>query len=103
MPQVIDSIEDARTEGIDVAANAYPSIASSTALSTLAPDWALEGGYDEFKKRLQDPVQREKIAETLRDEVVRRGERGIYVGRIVNPALAQYEKKFIEQIVAEMN
>src|SRR2546428_1050954 len=102
MPHVVERIEAARTEGIDVAANVYPYIASSTALSTLAPDWALEGGYDEFKKRLQDPVQREKIAETLRDEVVRRGERGIYVGRIVNPVLAQFKKKFIEQIAGEM-
>ena len=33
---------------------------------------------------------------------MKRGERGIYVGRIANPALAQYEKKFIEQIAAEM-
>ena len=103
MPHVVERIEAARAEGIDVAANVYPYIASSTALSTLAPDWALEGGYDEFKKRLQDPVQREKIAQTLRDEVVRRGERGIYVARIANPAFAQYEKKFIEQIATEMN
>src|SRR6058998_1091469 len=102
MPHVIDRINEARAEGIDVAANVYPYIASSTSLSTVAPDWALEGGYDEFKKRLQDPVQREKIAQTLRDEVVRRGERGIYVARIANPAFAQYEKKFIEQIATEM-
>ena len=102
MPHVIDRINEARAEGIDVAANVYPYIASSTSLSTLAPDWALEGGYTEFQKRLTNPEQRAKIAEWLRQEVTRRRERGIWVGRIANPALAQYEKKFVEQIAAEM-
>src|SRR5436309_2973988 len=102
MPHVVDRINAARAEGIDVAANVYPYIASGTSLSTLAPDWALEGGYSEFQKRLADPVQRAKIAEELRAQVAKRGDRGIYVARIDNPALAQYEKKFIEQIAAEM-
>jgi N-acyl-D-amino-acid deacylase len=103
MPHIIDRINAARAEGLDVAANVYPYIASSTSLSTLAPDWALEGGYAEFQKRLQDPEQRAKIAETFRKAVEKRGDRGIFVARIANPALAQYEKKFIEQIAAEMN
>jgi dihydroorotase/N-acyl-D-amino-acid deacylase len=103
MPHVIERIEQARAEGIDVAANMYPYIASSTSLSTLAPDWALEGGYAEFQKRLADPVQRAKIADWLHLEVVKRREHGIFVGRIANPALAQYEKKFIEDIAAQMN
>ena len=53
MPQVIARIEAARAEGIDVAANVYPYAASSTGLSTLAPNWALEGGYDDFQQRLK--------------------------------------------------
>src|SRR5207237_1714270 len=90
MPHVIDRINTARAEGIDVAANVYPYIASSTSLSTLAPDWALEGGYAEFQKRLADPAQRARIAEFLHEQVVKRAQHGIYVGRIANPALAQY-------------
>src|SRR5204863_9895101 len=77
--------------------------ASSTSLSTLAPDWALEGGYAEFKKRLADPEQRAKIAEALRAEVAKRRAKGIYVSRTGNDALAQYDKKFIEEIAAAMN
>jgi N-acyl-D-aspartate/D-glutamate deacylase len=103
MPHVVDRINAARAEGIDVAANVYPYIASSTSLSTLAPDWALEGGYSEFQKRLADPATRARIAEELRAQVAKRGDRGIYVARIDNPSLAQYEKKFIEQIAAAMN
>src|SRR5205823_3015767 len=96
MPHVIDRLNTARAEGIDVAANVYPYIASSTSLSTLAPDWSLEGGYSEFKRRLADPEQRARIATSLHDQVAKRGDRGIYVARIANPALAQYEQKFIE-------
>ncbi|HEX9500288.1 MAG TPA: amidohydrolase family protein, partial [Thermoanaerobaculia bacterium] len=103
MPHVIDRVNAARAEGIDVAANVYPYIASATSLSTLAPDWSLEGGYSEFKKRLADPEQRARISTWLREQFVKRGERGIYVTRIANPAFAQYEKKFIDQTASEMS
>lgn len=102
MPHVIERLNAARAEGIDVAANVYPYIASSTGLSTLAPDWSLEGGYSELKRRLADPEQRARIAVSLHDQVAKRGDRGIYIARIANPALTQYEKKFIEQIATEM-
>ena len=103
MPHVIERINAARAEGLDVAANVYPYAASSTSLSTLAPDWALEGGYAEFKKRLADPAQRARIAEALRAQFAKRGPKGIYITRIGNPALAQYEKHFVEEIAAMMN
>jgi N-acyl-D-amino-acid deacylase len=103
MPHVIERIEQARAEGIDVAANVYPYAASGTSLSTLAPDWALEGGYHDFQKRLSDPEQRARIVEELRKQVGKRKTRGIYVSRIDNPALQQYEKKFIEEIGEAMN
>ena len=102
MPQVIARIEETRAAGIDVSANVYPYAASSTGLSTLAPDWAMNGGYDDFRLRLKNPEDRAKIAEALRAQVARRGERGIYVSQVYNPAMTQYEKKFIEQIAAEM-
>jgi len=103
MPHVIERINAARAEGIDVAANVYPYAASATGLSTLLPDWSLEGGYADMQKRLADPEQRARIAEALRGQFEKRGERGIYVTRIDNPALAPFEKKYIEQIAAEMN
>ena len=102
MPHVIDRINAARAEGLDVAANVYPYVASSTSLSTLAPDWALEGGYTEFQKRLQDPEQRAKIAEAFRAQVAKRSERGIFVARIADPSFAPYEKKFLGEIATAM-
>jgi len=102
MPQILGRIEAARAEGIDVAANVYPYAASATGLSTLAPDWAMEGGYDDFQKRLENPDDRARIAEALKAQVARRGERGIYVSQVFNPAQSQYEKKFIGEIAAMM-
>jgi len=102
MPHVVERVEAARAEGIDVAANMYPYIASSTSLSTMAPDWALEGGYDDLQRRLGVPDDRAKILETFRKGLERRGEHAVYVARVVNPEMKQYEKKFIEQIASEM-
>ena len=102
MPHVVDRINAARAEGLDVAANVYPYAASSTSLSTLAPNWALEGGYETFKARFNDPEQRQRIVDELTKAYDKRGERGIYVARIPNPEHTQYEKKFVEQIATEM-
>jgi len=101
MPQIIERIQAARAEGLDVSANIYPYAASSTALSTLAPDWAMEGGYDDFRKRLDDPEHRAKIAETFRAQFARRGEKGIFVSHIFGP-MRQYSKKYIEEIAADL-
>jgi N-acyl-D-amino-acid deacylase len=103
MPHVIERISAARAEGIDVAANVYPYAASSTSLSTLVPDWALEGGYGELKKRLADPAQRARIAEVLQAQFTKRGPKGIYITRIANPAFSQYEKHFVEEIAQMMS
>lgn len=101
MPQIIARIEAARAEGLDVSANVYPYAASSTALSTLAPDWAMDGGYDDFRRRLQNPEDRAKIAEAFRRQFERRGEKGIFVAHLFGPG-KQYAKKYIEDIAAEM-
>jgi len=103
MPHVIERINAARAEGLDVAANVYPYAASSTSLSTLAPDWSLEGGYADFKKRLADPADRARIADALQKQFTKRGPKGIYITRIGNPSFVQYEKHFVEEIATMMN
>ncbi|MEO6486584.1 MAG: D-aminoacylase, partial [Thermoanaerobaculia bacterium] len=79
MPAVVAKIEQARAEGLDVAANIYPYAASSTNLATLAPNWAMEGGYTELRNRLRDPATRARIADELRKAMERRGPRVVYV------------------------
>jgi N-acyl-D-amino-acid deacylase len=102
MPAIVARIAAEREKGLDVSANVYPYAASGTALSTLAPDWAMEGGYDDFQRRLQDPADRARIAEAFRAQLARRGERGILVAQIFHQPHKQYEKKYIEDIAREM-
>jgi N-acyl-D-amino-acid deacylase len=102
MPAIIERIEKARADGLDVSANVYPYAASGTALSTLAPDWAMDGGYDDFQRRLRNPEDLERIKEAFRAQFARRGERGIYVAQIFNRAQAQYERKYLEEIAGMM-
>jgi N-acyl-D-amino-acid deacylase len=66
MPAIVKKIEAARKSGVDVAANVYPFLATSTELTSIVPAWALEGGYLPFVARLKDPAQRTRIASELR-------------------------------------
>ena len=66
MPALLAKIEAAQKSGVDVAANIYPFLATSTDLTSIVPAWALEGGYLEFQKRLRVPAQRTRIANELR-------------------------------------
>ncbi|MEH0165440.1 N-acyl-D-amino-acid deacylase family protein [Roseateles microcysteis] len=55
-------IEKARADGLDVTIDQYPYTASSTQLSVVLPDWAVEGGQAAIAKRLADPADRARIA-----------------------------------------
>ena len=58
-------IREARKRGVEVTCDQYPYNASSTSLSSLLPRWALQGGREEWLKKLQDPDEREKIKKEL--------------------------------------
>jgi N-acyl-D-amino-acid deacylase len=60
-------IEKARADGLDVTIDQYPYTASSTQLSVMLPDWAVEGGLPAIRKLLADPAQRKKIAAEILD------------------------------------
>lgn len=59
MPQVIDMINRARADGLDITADMYPYIASGTGLSSVLPTWAAAGG--KFFDNLRDPEVRKRI------------------------------------------
>lgn len=60
--ETLAMVERARSEGLDVTIDQYPYTASSTQLSVMLPDWAVEGGQGEIVKRLKDETTRKKIA-----------------------------------------
>jgi N-acyl-D-amino-acid deacylase len=59
IPAVIERIDRAREEGIDITADMYPYVASGTGLTVMLPDWAAEGGR--LYENLDDPESRARI------------------------------------------
>jgi len=63
---VIELIEKARQDGLEVHCDRYPYLAYSTGLSIFLPGWALEGGREALVARLLDPATRRSMRkETL--------------------------------------
>jgi N-acyl-D-amino-acid deacylase len=71
--RVLAYIEKARAEGLDITQDQYAYTASSTSLSQLIPDHALEGGRKEFTRRIADPEQKAKIAAEMKESLRSKG------------------------------
>jgi N-acyl-D-aspartate/D-glutamate deacylase len=67
MKDVIALIEAARKRGVEISANQYPYVASSTGLIQTIPPWAHEGGNAKLVARLKDPATRERIRKEMDD------------------------------------
>lgn len=63
-------IDSARARGVDVMLDQYPYDATSTQTSVLFPAWSLSGGNDSLRIRLQDPEQRGRIIEGMRQTIM---------------------------------
>lgn len=72
LPSVIERIERARAEGIDVTADMYPYAASGTGLTAILPTWTAEGGR--LYENLRDPSVRARVRDTLEGRVHDAGE-----------------------------
>ncbi|MCI0665270.1 MAG: amidohydrolase family protein, partial [Acidobacteria bacterium] len=72
--QVIEIINLARAEGVDVTANQYPYTASGTGLTAaLIPRWAEAGGNTEMRRRIDDPSVRPRLVSEMEANLKRRG------------------------------
>jgi dihydroorotase/N-acyl-D-amino-acid deacylase len=60
-------VDSARRNGIDVMIDQYPYTASSTGFGVLMPNWAMEGGTAELRKRLDNPELRTAIEKGILD------------------------------------
>lgn len=72
-PRLIEMVEEARAEGVQVTADQYPYSASGTGLGAWIPKWANEGGNEMLVKRLRDPDTVERIKEGLAEAMEDRG------------------------------
>lgn len=63
--EVIDLIESARREGIEITADQYPYLAGATNLAAVLPPWAHAGGQEALIERLNDPTERARMKQDM--------------------------------------
>jgi len=109
MPHVLEKLEKARAEGLDVAANQYPWTAGENGLDACLPPWIREGGPEKLLARLKDPAMRRRAREDMlrpTDEWENQylgsgGPTGVMLVTVLNPDLKKYEGMTIAKIAAE--
>lgn len=71
---VIQRIERARSEGVEMWVDQYPYDASATGLSSaLIPRWAMDGGTSAMLERFEDEAEMERIRPEIVENLDRRG------------------------------
>jgi len=111
MPHVLQRLEAARAEGLDVAANQYPWPAASNGLDACLPPWIREGGREALLRRLADPALRARAKADMEDDKASwenqwwgaGGAKGVLVASVLNPELKSCEGKTIDEIAKAQN
>src|ERR1051326_1334084 len=67
MDEVIARVNAARANGQRITADMYTYTAGATGLDASMPAWVQAGGYEAWRKRLMDPVDRAKIVKEMRN------------------------------------
>ncbi len=63
---VVARVEAARAEGLRITADMYTYTRSATGLDAAMPPWVQEGGFAAWRRRLQDPAVRARVAREMR-------------------------------------
>jgi N-acyl-D-amino-acid deacylase len=66
--RVINKLENAYHQGIDVTFDVYPYNSSWSVLYTYLPRWSYEGGRNEILRRLSNKMDRRKILDHLKEQ-----------------------------------
>jgi dihydroorotase/N-acyl-D-amino-acid deacylase len=104
--EIVDRIEKARAEGLDIAADTYAYPAWFNSFSAFIPPWAHDGGDVKLVQRLKDPAMRSRI----RGEMLAQGggwdnewqeipgPEAILISVVANPKLLPLQGKTIAQV-----
>lgn len=100
---IVERIERARGEGVEMFADQYPYEASQTSLdAALVPRWAQADGNDSLRARIANPATRARLISEMRANLARRG--GPARIRIANhSADRSIEGRTLEEIAAQRN
>lgn len=104
-PNLLDKIDKAREEGVEVTFDQYPYTAGSTMLSAILPPWAHAGGAELMLRRLKDPVLRERMIKEMSsalkgwDSIAKwAGWHGIVITSVESEENQKFVGKSIEEI-----
>jgi dihydroorotase/N-acyl-D-amino-acid deacylase len=108
MPQVVERIEKARAQGLDVAADTYAYTAWSNGLAAFTPPWANDGGKEQLVRRLKDPVMRAKIRKDMttasdswdNEWLEIEGPQDVLICAVNHKELLQYQGKRLSEVAA---
>ena len=98
MDEILERVERAASDGVDLGIDAYPYRAGSCNLTQLLPDWAMENG--ELLSRLSSPEARRRIAAET-DENLANTWADIIVASARQPTNLKCVGKSVEEIATE--
>ncbi|HWS85463.1 MAG TPA: D-aminoacylase [Pyrinomonadaceae bacterium] len=92
-------VREARGRGLAVTVDQYVYTASSTSLDSRLPDWVLEGGREEGRKRVADPEQHKRIVREMKEGLKRGGHKDYSFAMVASHgARPEYNGKSIAEI-----
>jgi N-acyl-D-amino-acid deacylase len=108
-PRVIQAIDVARAQGIDVAADTYAYTAWQNNFSAFIPPWAHDGGNSALVVRLKDPAARARIRADMitpskdwdNEWLEIKGPEDILITSVINKELLKYQGKRVSEIADE--
>jgi len=99
--QVIEKVERARSEGLQITADVYTYAASSTGLNSTMPPWVQDGGFQESLKRMKDPAMRKRIAREMREESDKWENMYLGAGSPDNILLVRFKTERLKQYIGK--
>lgn len=103
-PEVLEKMEKARDEGIEITFDQYPYTAGSSVLHSILPPWMHDGGTEKMLERLADQEVRKRLNDTweistdFENWVYNVGWNNIIVSFVETKENKKYEGKSIEEI-----
>ena len=111
MPASVARVNQARAEGVDIAADTYAYTAWFNSMSAFVPPWAHDGGDAKLIERLKDPATRARIRKDMEtpskdwdnewDEIS--GPQDVMISVVQNPALKKFQGKRLDEVAKILN
>lgn len=102
---MLQLVDEARNQGLDVTFDTYPYEWASTRLLIMIPPWAQAGGPMRTRERLADPAVRDRIRRELADRGVlfagRRAWDDVRLGAFTHPDLIHWEGHTLGEVIAD--